>query len=83
MIRKISTSEKATILAEKGILVVVADINDDKATIKKEAEELFNVSVKKVRTQIRRHHKKPAKIAYLRLESPEAVREVFTKMGVA
>ena len=83
MIRGILTTEKATMMVEKGILVIYTDINDTKEEIRRMAEEFFGAKPKAVRTLIRQYRKRPLKIAYLRMSSPEEVREILTKMGVA
>jgi large subunit ribosomal protein L23 len=72
-------TEKAIMKVEsENIMTFVADQKDTKQEIKKEVEDLFNVKVEKVRTQIRNNQK----TAYVKLNKKYLAIDLATKLGL-
>ena len=72
-------TEKAVMMIEtNNLLTFKTDNEKNKDDIKKEVEELFNVKVKKVQTQIRGNKK----YAYVKLKKEFPAIDVATKLGI-
>lgn len=79
ILEKVKSTEKIVRQIEAdNILVFVVDRAINKADIKKEVEELFNVKVTKVRT----HTLKNKKLAYVKLNAEYPAVDVATKLGM-
>lgn len=76
---KVLTTEKAVMKIEaENVLTLEVDPRKTKTMIKEEAENLFEIQVKKIRTQMKGNKK----IAYLRLGKDSQAIDVATKMGI-
>ena len=72
-------TEKAVMLIEaKNVLTFQLDKQVTKTEIKKEVEELFNVKVASVNTQVRKNKK----YAYVKLKPENPAIDVATKIGL-
>ena len=72
-------TEKAVMLIEaKNVLTFQLDKQVTKTEIKKEVEELFNVKVASVNTQVRKNKK----YAYVKLKPDNPAIDVATKIGL-
>jgi len=79
ILEKVKSTEKIVRQIEAdNILVFVVDRTLNKADIKKEVEELFDVKVTKVRT----HTLKNKKLAYVKLNAEYPAVDVATKLGM-
>ena len=79
ILEKIKSTEKIVRQIEvDNVLVFVVDRAVNKADVKKEVEELFDVKVAKVRT----HTLKNKKLAYVKLNSEYPAVDVATKLGM-
>lgn len=73
------TTEKAIMKIEaENVLTFVVDARKNKDEIKKEVEEMFDVKVEKVRTQIRDNKKH----AYVKLKKDFLAIDLATKLGM-
>lgn len=76
---KLLATEKAVMKIEsENVITIEADARKGKEEIKKEAEDLFQVKVEKIRTHMRGNKK----LAYLRLNKDSQAIDVATKMGI-
>ncbi|MFB6246760.1 MAG: 50S ribosomal protein L23 [Candidatus Pacearchaeota archaeon] len=76
---RLLATEKAVMKIEsENVITVEADPRKGKEEIKKEAEELFEVNVEKIRTHLRGNKK----FAYLKLNKDSQAIDVATKMGI-
>ena len=76
---KLITTEKAVRMIEiDNTLVVEGDKRKSKDEVKKEFEEMFNVKVEKVNTQLRKNKT----IAYIKLNKSNPAIDVATKLGL-
>jgi large subunit ribosomal protein L23 len=79
ILEKIKSSEKIVRQIEiDNLLVFIVDRAVNKADIKKEVEELFDVKVAKVRT----HTLKNKKTAYVKLKPEFLAVDIATKLGL-
>ena len=79
ILEKVKATEKIVKQIEtENVIVFVVDRSITKPQIKKEIENLFNVSVEKVRTYIRKNKK----YAYVKLNQKNPAIDVATKLGL-
>jgi len=79
ILEKVKSTEKIVRQIEvDNVLVFEVDRAVNKADVKKEVEELFNVKVAKVRT----HTLKNKKVAYVKLKLDYPAVDVATKLGL-
>jgi len=79
ILQKIKSSEKIVRMIESNNLVVFeVDLKAKKEDIKKEIENLFNIKIKKINTQIRKNKK----LAYVKLNSQFRAIDIANKLGV-
>jgi large subunit ribosomal protein L23 len=73
-----STEKIVRMIEAENVLAFVTDRGANKADIRKEMEDLFEVKVENVRTLIRNNKK----IAYIKLKSEFPAIDVATKLGL-
>jgi large subunit ribosomal protein L23 len=79
ILQKIKSSEKIVRMTEANNLIVFeTDIKSKKEEIKKEIENLFNVKIEKINTQIRKNKK----IAFVKLKKEFKAIDLANKLGV-
>jgi large subunit ribosomal protein L23 len=79
ILEKVKSTEKIVRQIEaENVLVFVVDRSVNKAEVRREVEELFDVKVAKVRT----HTLKNKKLAYVKLNSEYPAVDVATKLGM-
>jgi len=73
-------TEKATTLAEaNNSLQFIINVNDTKATVKKELEALYKVKVRSVNTMMTSKGKKKAIVVF---EEPNTATELASRLGL-
>lgn len=79
MILKPLTSEKAVKMIDlDNTLIFVVEKRENKNSIKKEVEKMFNVKVEKVRTSIKLNKK----LAYVKFAKENPAIDIATKLGM-
>ena len=78
MIKPITTEKAVRLIELENTLEIEADRRDDKNKIRKEFEEMFNVKVDSIRTNIRLNKK----YAYLKLNKKYPAIDIATKLGM-
>ncbi len=80
MIQNPYVTEKATLMAEKdNVLQFIVDLNDTKASVKREIETLFKVKVARINMMMTSKGKKKAIVSFV--ESNTAT-ELASRLGI-
>lgn len=78
MIKPIITEKAVKLIETENTLIFIVERKARKQEIKKQFEELFDVKVEKVNTEIR----KGKKIAYIKLKKENPAIDIATKLGM-
>ncbi len=80
MIQNPYVTEKATLMAEKdNVLQFIVDVNDTKASVKREIETLFKVKVARVNMMLTSKGKKKAIVSF---EESNTATELASRLGI-
>ena len=74
----LSTEKSIRLMESQNELVFVVDVDANKSMIKKAIEEMFKVSVKKVKTHLRKGEKR----AYVKFSEKNPAIDIATQLGL-
>lgn len=77
-LKPVSTEKAVMGIESENVITFITNLKDDKNSIKKEVEEMFEVKVDEVRTSIKNNKK----YAYIKLNKDTPALDLATKLGL-